>query len=77
MSAHVIRIFLLPLIVVWIAGCADHTTDSAGEKYPRKTVVSDERKSGPAMLFYEAAEKDADPANVIVIPPEDSTRETP
>jgi len=77
MRAIAIRMFLLLLIVVLTGGCTNKTTIPATEKYPKQNIVSEERKSGPAMLFYEAAEADADPNNVIVIPPNDSTKKTP
>jgi uncharacterized lipoprotein YajG len=38
-------------------------------KYPGKVNTGSERKSGPAMIFYEAAEQAADPNNVEVVPP--------
>ncbi|WP_163340451.1 hypothetical protein [Desulfopila sp. IMCC35008] len=51
-------------------GCSVHQEKT--EKYPRKPADDPERKSGPAMFFYEAAEKDADLNNIIVTPPPSS-----
>lgn len=71
MNAHITFIAVISLIGVCLTGCAGNTTQQKVEKYPHKPAVSDERKSGPAMFFYEAAENDADPNEVIVIPPDD------
>ena len=54
-----------------LGSCATAPAPDTAEKYPRKPEDNSERKSGPAMLFYEAAEEDADPNKVIVVPPED------
>lgn len=70
-------IVVMSLIIIWLPGCAGNTAQPEVEKYPRKPDVSDERKSGPAMLFYEAAEIDADPNDVIVIPPDNNEEVTP
>ena len=51
-------------------GCARPEPTSTKMTYPGGPADHRERRSGPAMLFYEAAEQDADLAdNVIVIPP--------
>jgi len=64
---------IIPLLlsaVLMLVACAPVTETNSAEKYPRKPADDPERKSGPAMLFYEAAEEDADPSKVIVIPPD-------
>lgn len=71
MKIRIFYIFVVTFTAILFSGCAANTPQPKVEKYPRKPAVSDERKSGPAMLFYEAAEEDADPNNVIVIPPEE------
>ncbi len=65
-------IFLLGTFLLLVSCASAPSPDSPQEatKYPRKPADDPERKSGPAMLFYEAAEEDADPARVIVIPPD-------
>lgn len=73
-----VRTILLLVIIYLLCSCAstpppstaDTTPPSTADKFPRKPDDDSERKSGPAMLFLEAAEADADPNNVIVIPPE-------
>lgn len=54
-----------------LGSCATAPSPETAEKYPQKPDDNPERKSGPAMLFLEAAEEDADPDKVIVIPPEE------
>lgn len=61
---------LLLSAILLLGSCASSTQPDSVGKYPRKPVGDPERKSGPAMLFYEAAEEDADPNKVIVIPPD-------
>lgn len=61
-----IPIFALPFFT---GGCAAPVHKESVEKYPRKPADNPERKSGLPMLFYEAAEEDADPNNIIVTPP--------
>ena len=66
-------LLLLALLLVSLltGGCAEPAPEqSVGMKYPKKPADDPERKSGPAMLFYEAAEEAANPStNVIVTPP--------
>lgn len=58
-------IIVLSLVLL---GCS--ISQKAAEKYPRMPNNDSERKSGPAMLLYEQAEKDADiNENVILTPP--------
>ncbi len=59
-------------VLLLLGGCAAPDKENGVMKYPRKPADNPERKSGPAMLFYEAAEEDADPNDVIVIPPGES-----
>ena len=72
---HLLRkILLLVMIPLFLWSCASpQQQDSV--KYPQKPDDNPERKSGPAMLFYEAAETDADPSNVIVIPPDEDKKQ--
>lgn len=65
-------ITFLPLVIlfVFMLSCTSSTSPKQTMKYPRKPADDSERRSGPAMLLYEAAEKEADPNNVIVVPPE-------
>jgi hypothetical protein len=58
------------LFLCLVGGCSVHLENV--EKYPRKPADDPERKSGPAMFFYEAAEKDADPNTIIITPPPSS-----
>lgn len=60
-----------------LASCSTAPPQGNADKYPRKPADNQERKSGAAMLFYEAAEEDADPDKVIVIPPENEKTESP
>ncbi len=70
-------IYLLLLSVTLLLGsCGSIIQTDSIEKYPRKPADEPERKSGPAMLFYEAAEQDADPANIIVTPPAEDGKQT-
>jgi len=66
-----LRTLLLLGAMLLFCSCASAPSPATAEKYPRKPADNPERKSGPAMLFYEAAEEDADPNQVIVTPPED------
>lgn len=66
---------LWPVVFFLLIGCAQQERQRASVKYPRKQVESAERKSGPAMLFYQAAEEDADVNNVIVVPPSEKKQE--
>jgi hypothetical protein len=59
-----------------LTSCSTQTQQQKTLKYPRKPVDNPERKSGPAMLFYESAEEDADPNSIIVIPPDSNTKAT-
>lgn len=56
----------LPL---FLGGCAVPEQQEQAMKYPRKPADNPERKSGLPMLFYEAAEEDADINDVVVTPP--------
>lgn len=58
------------LFLCLAGGCSIH--QEKAEKYPRKPADDPERKSGPAMFFYEAAEEDADLNHIIVTPPPSS-----
>lgn len=60
-----------------LAACVTAPPPDNTVKYPRKPADNPERKSGPAMLFYEAAEADADLEQIIVIPPENKKTENP
>lgn len=62
------------LLFALTGGCSVH--QEKAEKYPRKPADDPERKSGPAMFFYEAAEEDADLNNIIVTPPPSSKKVT-
>lgn len=62
---------LLIVLLFLLGGCVVSGQQEKQLRYPRKPMHDPERKSGPAMLLYEAAEADADPGNVIVIPPDD------
>lgn len=68
--------YTLPVLtaLLLLCSCAAQNPDQTTMKYPRKPADNPERKSGPAMLFYEAAEEDADPNDVIVTPPEQKTQ---
>lgn len=70
MKTPSIIIVATALILCLAGGCSVHQEKT--EKYPRKPADDPERKSGPAMFFYEAAEEDADLNNVIVTPPSPS-----
>lgn len=63
------RFTLLSLVFTLILASCAAPPQQKTEKYPRMPADNPERKSGPAMLFYEAAEEDADLNKVIVIPP--------
>lgn len=64
-------IFMTLAVSLLLFGCADKEP-TAADKYPKIDKGGGERKSGPAMLFYEQAEKDADLTDsVIVIPPKE------
>ena len=52
-----------------LCSCASSPPAKKSTYYPKKSD-STERKAGPAMIFYEQAEEDLDPYNVIVIPPD-------
>ena len=65
---RLLHVTLLPIVMFTLIGCA-RQQQGTPMKYPRKQVENPERKSGPAMFFYEAAEEDADVNNVIVTPP--------
>ena len=69
------KTLLLIMIPLFLWSCAS-PQQQAQDKYPQKPDDNPERKSGPAMLFYEAAETDADPNNVIVIPPDQNEKQT-
>ena len=65
-------LLLAPLLGLSLltGGCAEPAPEQTTMKYPKMPADDSERKSGPAMLFYEAAEEAADPStNVIVTPP--------
>ena len=61
---------VVALLLLTVGCAAQQPKSPTSTQYPRKPADNPERKSGPAMLFLEAAEKDADPENVIVIPPD-------
>ena len=63
-------------LLLLVSSCASPPPADIADKYPRKPADNPERKSGPAMFFLEAAEEDADPNKVIVIPPSDENTET-
>ena len=67
---------LLVGISLLISSCATPPPADTTDKYPSKPADNPERKSGPAMFFLEAAEEDADPNKVIVIPPSDEKTKT-
>jgi len=71
-----LRTLLLFGLMLLFCSCASAPPPGTAEKYPRKPADNPERKSGPAMLFYEAAEEDADPDKIIVIPPDNKKTET-
>ena len=72
MLKHVL-IYLVACLIM--SGCASQQQSSTN--YPRKASAGSERKSGPAMSFYEQAEKDMDIADeVIVTPPSDKKKES-
>ena len=62
------------LLMLFTSCAATTTAPDEFVKYPRKPADNPERKSGAAMLFYEAAEEDADPGKVIVTPPEEKKK---
>ncbi len=70
MNKQYLIIVVAALLFSLAGGCSVHQEKT--EKYPRKPADDPERKSGPAMFFYEAAEEDADLNNVIVTPPSPS-----
>jgi len=56
-------------VLLLLNGCTANRQVQA-VKYPSKpAAASSDRKSGPAMIFLEAAEEAADPNNVEVLPP--------
>jgi hypothetical protein len=59
-----------------LSSCATPPPAETTGKYPSKPADNPERKSGPAMFFLEAAEEDADPNKVIVIPPSEEKTDT-
>ncbi len=63
------QLILFFSICFLICSCASSPPAKKSTSYPKKSD-STERKSGPAMIFYEQAEEDLDPYNVIVIPPD-------
>ena len=69
-----VSILLLAVMLLFTSCAAMTTAPEEYVKYPRKPADKPERKSGQAMLFYEAAEEDADPGNVIVIPPDEKNK---
>jgi hypothetical protein len=70
-----VRIILLIGLALSSSSCASTPHRHTAEKYPHKPADNPERKSGQAMLFYEAAEEDADPNKVIVTPPAEENTE--
>ena len=66
----------LSVAIFTMVGCAQQH-QIVETKYPRAPQASPERRSGPAMFFYEEAEKSADVNNVIVIPPSEKKTKTP
>ena len=65
---------LYPLVILTafvLGGCAPAGPQQQPMKYPHKPSDDSSRISGPVMLLYEAAENEADPNNVIVIPPDE------
>ena len=73
--AMTVRIILLIGLALSLSSCASTPHRDTAEKYPRKPADNPERKSGPAMPFYEAAEEDADPHKVIVTSPAEENTE--
>ena len=71
-----VRVTLLLVCLLLISACATPPPADTTDKYPSKPADNPERKSGPAMFFLEAAEEDADPNKVIVIPPSEDKTET-
>ena len=71
-----VRVTLLLVCLLLISSCATPPPANTTDKYPSKPADNPERKSGPAMFFLEAAEEDADPNKVIVIPPSEDKTET-
>ncbi len=63
------RFVLFFSICFFLCSCASSPPAKKSTYYPKKSD-STERKAGPAMIFYEQAEEDLDPYNVIVIPPD-------
>lgn len=63
------QLILFFSICFLISSCASSPPAKKSTSYPKKSDYT-ERKAGPAMLFYEQAEEDLDPYNVIVIPPD-------
>lgn len=72
-----LSIIMLLGAIFLLGSCASSPPPSTADKFPRKPADDSERKSGPAMLFLEAAEEDADPNKVIVIPPDSTEPEAP
>ena len=70
------RATLILGLLLLISSCASPPPADTTDKYPSKPAENPERKSGPAMFFLEAAEEDADPNKVIVIPPSDEKTKT-
>lgn len=66
------KAFVAGVTILLLASCAAPNPEQpqTSVKYPKKPADNPERKSGPAMLFYEAAEADADPGNIVVTPPD-------
>ena len=73
-SLKFFRATLMLGFLLLVSSCASPPSTTA-DKYPSKPADNPERKSGPAMFFLEAAEEDADPNKVIVIPPQDKKTE--
>lgn len=63
-------IICLIAVLFFAGGCAVTGKQEQTAKYPRKPADDPERKAGLPMLFYEAAENDADLNQVIVTPPD-------
>ena len=56
-------------ICFFLCSCATSPPAKKNTLYFKKPD-STERKAGPAMMFFEQAEEDRDPYDVIVIPPD-------